>query len=494
MDLHWLIYPRQDVVSQSGSNWQSMTRIHCTTTVDLFIINHRPNTFERYRATVRSDGRRDQDGSQAPKDPDGILHPDSCNAGLGSCKLTPRQVGGSLGGLMTSIALRRQGHNVRIFERSPTPLLQDQGAGIVAGGDVQEFLRAFDRSSTPSAVPSRLRLYLDKDGRITKREQKTQQMTSWDLLYHICRANFDGLKTDYVSGEVARGKGEGEGVYEYGRQVQSIESHGDGVKVSYVSTLKGDDHDAVKHMNVDLVVVADGPSSEMRRKLCPASPKRTYAGYVAFRGTVPETELSLGAREVFVEKFPFFHASGTQILAYAIPGHNGTVQAGQRLVNWVWYCNADADSDAYRSIFTDRNGELHRYTLPPGNKMAPAVWERQRKRASEQLAPQFAELVNKTTAPFVQAITDLEPPADGKVWLLEGKALLVGDAVAGFRPHTAASTSQAAFHALRLPAVLAGTRSRKDYEEEVVEFATAYQKQGVMLGNRSQFGHPPHSS
>jgi 2-polyprenyl-6-methoxyphenol hydroxylase-like FAD-dependent oxidoreductase len=391
---------------------------------------------------------------------------------------------------MTSLSLKRQGHNVRILERSPTPLLHDQGAGIVAGGDTQEFLRACDKSKTPAAVPSRLRLYLDRQGEITHRESMTQQMTSWDLLYHICRANFDGLQSEYVKPQVEVGQDEGKGVYEYGRQVQAVESHGTRLTVSFVSTRENENHDETQHAEADFVVIADGPSSEMRRQLKPESAKRTYAGYVAFRGTVPEAELSSEAREAFVETFSFHHVPRAQILAYAIPGRNGTLQKGERLINWVYYCNVKEDSDEYRSIFTDKDGGKHRYTLPPGNRMAPEVWERQKQRAKDELAPQFAELVNMTKAPFVQAITDLQPASS--VWVLDGKAVLVGDAVAGFRPHTAASTSQAAFHALRLPDVLAGERSREEYEKEVLDFATGWHQRGVELGNRSQFEKHPY--
>jgi len=71
---------------------------------------------------------------------------------------------------------------------------------------------------------------------------------------------------------------------------------------------------------------------------------------------------------------------------------------------------------------------------------------------------------------------------------------LVGDAVAGFRPHTAASTSQAAFHAMRLPRVFEGGSRREEYEEEVVGYATRHQKSGVELGDRSQFGDHPFGS
>ena len=55
-------------------------------------------------------------------------------------------VGGSLGGLFAAIPLLRmpQKHKVTILERSGTPLLHDQGAGIVAGQNVQRWLDKFE--------------------------------------------------------------------------------------------------------------------------------------------------------------------------------------------------------------------------------------------------------------------------------------------------------------------------------------------------------------
>lgn len=397
---------------------------------------------------------------------------------------------------MTSISLRRLGHHVEIFEQAPTPLLQDQGAGIVAGGETQEFLQRYDSSKTPNSVPSRERLYLNKEGEVIHSESSLQHMTSWDLLYNIYRANFDGCKTDYVRIDRLPDdkRSAGQGTYQYGRRVTKVESVGDKVKVSFHSTIEGEDHEKIKDELADFVVVADGASSEIRQQLCPSSPPRRYVGYVAFRGTVPVAELSPEAAEVFIERFPFFHAKGVQILAYVIPGKNGTVdQSKGRLVNWVWYWNLEDGSDEYHEVFTDKHGGSHKWTLPPGNNMSSSVWERQQQRARDLLPPQFAELVSKTKSPFVQAVTDLEPPSDSKVWMLDGKAVLAGDCVAGFRPHTAASTSQAAFHALNLSKVFAGEMDRAEYEREVMKYATSGQRRGVELGNRSQFGDHPFS-
>jgi hypothetical protein len=212
---------------------------------------------------------------------------------------------------------------------------------------------------------------------------------------------------------------------------------------------------------------------------------------VAFRGTVPESELSQEAASVLVEKFPFYHSAGTQILGYAIPGKDGSLKEGERLVNWVWYVNIEADSDAYRKVMTDTSGATHRWTLPTGGQMRPDVWAAQKVSAKEQLPPQFAELVTKTQSPFVQAITDLEPPPDGKCWRLGNKVVVVGDALAGFRPHTAASTAQAALCALELAKVFAGEIVRDEFEKRVMGNAVDKQSTGVFMGNRSQFGSHP---
>ena len=55
---------------------------------------------------------------------------------------TASVIGGSLGGLLSGIVYARHGYKVRIFER--TEKMEDQGAGIVCGGDLLDFLKRFD--------------------------------------------------------------------------------------------------------------------------------------------------------------------------------------------------------------------------------------------------------------------------------------------------------------------------------------------------------------
>ena len=392
-------------------------------------------------------------------------------------------VGGSLAGLMHALILLSlpKPPTIRILERSPTSLLHNQGAGIVAGNETQEFFDKIVKSGRDIAVTSKLRLYLDRSGNVMDGsvEERQQRMTSWDLLYHLLRWRVEGLKSEYVDGLDADKRPKA--TYENGCTVTAAEELGNAVKITWTHKDHGE-----QSSEADLVIAADGASSTIRRLIQPAV-ERKYVGYVAWRGTVPENELSDSAKEVFLEKFPFYHSTGIQVLGYLIPGRNGTVELGQRLFNWVWYSNYEHGSAELEELMTDIHEKRHAITLPVGS-MNPEVWSKQKVYASQVLPPQYAEAVNKTQQPFIQAITDVISPQNS---FLGGKVLLVGDALAGFRPHTAASTGQAAFDALRMGELFGGEIDRRTYDEKVLGFAKMMQEKGVMLGERSQFGRHP---
>lgn len=392
------------------------------------------------------------------------------------------KVGGSLGGLFAGIVFKRLGHHVRILERTPSALLHNQGAGIVAGGPTQEFFSQYDRTETPIAVSSHTRRYLDQAGAIIDSADSEQKMTSWDLLYNVLRANFDGEGDPKYCTAAKPESGDGQAEYLYGHKVTGLKDvRAAGVELAY------EKDSTTGTLTADLLIAADGPSSTIRSLLDPAT-KRTYAGYVAWRGTIPETAVSPDTLECFKEKFIFFHRPGVQILAYLIPGPNGTLKSGERLINYVWYCNYQDGSEEMADLMTDQEGQKHHFTLPAG-KMRGEVWERQKDYAEDILPPQFSELVRKTETPFIQAVTDVVP-GERQV-LMDGKVLLVGDAIVGLRPHTAASTSQAARDALLLHEVFGGKMELGEWEAEVKDWAVDMQKSGVKMGDRSQFGHHP---
>jgi 2-polyprenyl-6-methoxyphenol hydroxylase-like FAD-dependent oxidoreductase len=392
-------------------------------------------------------------------------------------------VGGSLAGLMHALVLLSQSNPpaVRILERSPTALLHNQGAGVVAGNDTQEFFDKMVKPGRDIAVTSQMRLYLDRNGKVIDGsvEERQQRMTSWDLLYHLLRWRVEGLQSEYVDGLADDDRPKAS--YENGCTVTALEEAGEKMKLFWTQKDLGE-----QSCEADLVIAADGGSSTIRRLLMP-DVERKYAGYVAWRGTVPETQLSDEARDVFVEKFPFYHSVGIQLLGYLIPGKNGSIEPGNRLLNWIWYSNYEDGSDSLEELMTDTKGRRHAITLPVGT-MNPDVWLKQKASAPEVLPPQYAEVVCKTEQPFIQAITDVISPQNS---FFSGKVLLVGDALAGFRPHTAASTSQAAFDALRMGDWFGGQIDKTTYDTRVLEYAKELQQKGVMLGERSQFGRHP---
>ena len=182
-----------------------------------------------------------------------------------------------------------------------------------------------------------------------------------------------------------------------------------------------------------------------------------------------------------------------KILAYAIPGKQGSLRRGERLINWVWYDvslrSFISESQNYpdrKEVMTDTNGETHLWT----NQHVPKeLIEKQKAHAKKILPPQFAELVELTEKPFIQAITDVY---SRRSVFYDGRLILVGDALAGFRPHTAASTSQAAFHALLLNQYLRSDEIDWDgFERRVLEYAENGVQHGIQMGNRSQFGKHP---
>ncbi|KAI1456254.1 FAD/NAD(P)-binding domain-containing protein [Annulohypoxylon moriforme] len=393
----------------------------------------------------------------------------------GSRKLHFVIVGGSLGGLATGLALKALGHDTTILERNPAPLLQDQGAGIVAGGDTLELFKRYNRCDRPIAVSSIRRQYLDKEGNIIHREEMEQNMTSWDLTYYLMRANYDGIESPYCK-VPDPDPSHGKATHLHDRQVTSFEEEGPGIRVHW-KTSTGEEGSTYG----DILIGADGPSSTIRKILDP-SVERKYAGYCALRGTLIESEASEATREAFTNRFTFFHSPGIQILAYLIPGKDGTVEPGQRLINFVYYTNFPAGSAELEEIMTDRKGRRRQITVPPG-VIDEAAWEKQRVIAREHLPPQFAEIVCGTKKPFVQAITDVLTPNNE---YLGGKVVLIGDALAGFRPHTVASTSQAAFDAMLYADYIAGRVTREEWKRQTVGFARYIHKRGVDMGVRSQ--------
>jgi 2,6-dihydroxypyridine 3-monooxygenase len=186
----------------------------------------------------------------------------------------------------------------------------------------------------------------------------------------------------------------------------------------------------------NLLVCADGVGSLARERLAPAA-GRTYAGYVAWRGTVPERDLSPGTRELLGNAITYQVLPGSHILVYPIPALDGSLTEGDRLINIVWYVNVP-DGEPLEALMTGRDGIRRPVSLPPGTATGQAVAS-MRQDADELLAGPIAEAIARTAEPFVQVVYDIEVSR-----MAFGRACLVGDAAFAVRPHAAAGTAKAA--------------------------------------------------
>lgn len=210
------------------------------------------------------------------------------------------QVGGSLAGLMHGIALKRLNHDVHILERNPPSMQESQGAGISAMKDVQAFLHQYDVSKRPYSVTSPGVQFLNKDMKVINSWQVVLQMTSWNVLYYRLRANFDGLTSPYCP-DLPEGLTQdgGKTIYDHEKTVTNISYTNEAIMVEFA------DKDGGGKLEADLLITADGSGSKIRRMLQPGL-DRKYAGYVCWRGTVIERDLSKKTRETFGDKTTIF--------------------------------------------------------------------------------------------------------------------------------------------------------------------------------------------
>jgi 2,6-dihydroxypyridine 3-monooxygenase len=323
-------------------------------------------------------------------------------------------IGGSLGGLNAALWLADAGCDVQVWERSHSPL-EGRGAGIVLHPATLRYftehrLLDLDRIS----APARGVRYLSQDGSVAHETPCRYRFTAWNTLY---RGLLESLGPDrYQMGTEADG---------FDQDETEVRVHrADGATVS-----------------CELAVAADGVASTARRILAPEAEPR-YAGYVGWRGTVEEEELSPETFGALSEVITYHVMAASHILAYPIPSGDEARAPGGRRINWVWYRNV-AEGPDLDSLMTDRHGVRQAVGLPPGGVRAHHVTGI--RHASVHLPPRLAEMVEQTSQPFIQAVVDVEVPR-----MAFGRICLLGDAAFALRPHAAVGTAKAAEDAWRL--------------------------------------------
>jgi 2-polyprenyl-6-methoxyphenol hydroxylase-like FAD-dependent oxidoreductase len=333
-------------------------------------------------------------------------------------------IGGSLGGLFAATTMLKIGWQVKVYERSPSTL-DSRGGGIVLQPDVLAALSYGGVSHSDTlGVPSFDRIYLDRNDRIIQRSYMPQTQASWNMVYNAMKR--------HLPPEVVR----------TGHRFVKFEQDGTSVRAFFENG-----HEA----EADLLIAADGARSTVREQVMPGV-RPTYAGYVAWRGLVPELELPETAASILDRTFAFQQGPRHLMLEYLVPGEDESVAIGARRWNWVWYLPVSR-GEQLQGLLTDRSGVLHAFSLPPGSPKESDITA-MRQKSSELLAPTFQYLVGATREPFVQAILDLQVKQ-----MVFGRVVLTGDSAFVPRPHTAGSTAKAAANALALAYALDGVSS-----------------------------------
>jgi 2-polyprenyl-6-methoxyphenol hydroxylase-like FAD-dependent oxidoreductase len=347
-----------------------------------------------------------------------------------------------MSGLFAGLRLRQRGFDATVFERSPVAM-SGRGAGIMTHPELRAALaEAGVGVGADLGVPIAMRRTLDRDGRVIGEHPCPQVATSWNKLFELLRDAFPDDR------------------YRLGKELVRVEERRGEVAAHFAdgTTEAG-----------EILVAADGFRSSVRAQVLPEV-QPLYAGYVAWRGLVPESAFVPDVHCDLFEYFAFCLPPGEQMLGYPVAGPGNDLRPGHRWYNLVWYRPADEASELPR-LLTDESGRTHAVSIPPP-LIAKSVVDEMRAHAEAVLAPQFRALVRLMEQPFLQPIYDLETPR-----MAFGRVALIGDAAFVARPHVGAGVAKAADDAIALAAAL-------DAHGDVAAALAAFEAERIPVGRR----------
>jgi 2-polyprenyl-6-methoxyphenol hydroxylase-like FAD-dependent oxidoreductase len=355
-------------------------------------------------------------------------------------------IGGSLGGLLAAHLLRDVGWDAVVFERNAEDLT-GRGAGVSTHPQLVDILArigiGFDDSM---GIKVDTLICLDRSGRIYLQEKTARTMSSWGRLYRALR--------DLLPEES----------YRLGMSLSHVEQDRESVTAVFAGGTRE---------RGDLLIGADGGRSTVREQYLPAL-EPNYAGYVAWRAMLDESEIPATIRAEIFERYTFCLPEGELFLAYPVPGRNNETEPGRRAYNIVWYRPTDPQR-ALIDLCTDASGRCHGTSIPPP-LIRPQVIAAVKAAAHALVAPQIAEIFARCEQPFFQPIFDLESPRT-----VFGRVALLGDAAFVARPHVGAGVTKAALDAASLAdAARAGevAAALERYQGEQLPFGRALVRLG----------------
>ena len=322
-------------------------------------------------------------------------------------QLTVAVVGGSIAGCSAAILLSRAGHDVHVYERSPGGLV-GRGGGIGTPLPVLQGLMDEDvvDSDMPSLVADAMQFIVRTD------DAPETGVVPWEMPMQLAAFHWSALW-----GQLRRRVPDDR----YHRSAVVTDVADDGLGRMAVSFQQGD------AVAADLVVFADGYQSLGRRLLFPDVPLR-YRGYQLWRGLVPESEL-VGA-DMLGSNCPriSYPTMPGNFVCYFVPGEDGSIRPGERLVNWAAYI--PVPDEELPSFMVDRSGRTRDGAIPPG-EVRPEVEESLKALMEAELPARYGAMVRSTEHTYVQLIYTARMPSYHR-----GRACLIGDAGAVAQPFT----------------------------------------------------------
>ena len=363
--------------------------------------------------------------------------------------------GGSLGGLFVANILLRQGHDVTLLEKT-VGSMDGRGAGIVTHDALAEALRAAGVVVDETlGVSVSKRVTLGADGQSLGEMELPQVLTSWSRLYHMLKESFPSER------------------YLQGKTVKTVTQDESAV---HVLCEDGSKYDA------ELLIASDGIRSAIRAQVAPQI-QPEYAGYIAWRGVCDEACLSKYTLETLFNQFGFCLPNGEQMLGYPVAGSGNDTRPGKRRYNFVWYRPA-SEHEELVSLLTDDDGHHYPTGIPP-LKVSWKHIAHMRKVAQEILAPQYAEILEKTAAPFLQAIYDVRSEQ-----IVFDRIALMGDAAFVGRPHVGMGVTKAGDEAMviakHIAALGATPAALKAYSDERLKLGQQVVARAQYLGRYMQ--------
>jgi 2-polyprenyl-6-methoxyphenol hydroxylase-like FAD-dependent oxidoreductase len=346
---------------------------------------------------------------------------------VSGCQPRIAVVGGSLTGPVLALLLLQAGFD-RVAVYEATPAAATLGGGLISlehsALDVLDRLGIGQHEYVKSGFETITQTSCRDGADRTVRRVYPGRFTTWTLLHHALAAHLPA------------------GVTHRGRRVTGLAESRDGLLLHFA-----DGHSEP----ADLVAFADGRASIGRRLLDPDR-RLHYAGYVAHRGDSPATPAQL----------PDFRR------LEPCPGVQFNIAPTPAGCDWTFYLNTTAEQ--YTTLFGAP--PLRRvFALP--RHVSPAARDQVDASAAVHLPAEHAAVVHATATRMAVPVMDIDPPTR-MVWPIgAGHAVLLGDALAPVRPHTARGANNGIEQAAGLAAAL---RQHRTHGADLAGALTGWQR------------------